>query len=182
VEVLGPIAVDSNWQAKAGAGFDQASFKVDWQAQKVICPAGKESRQWKISKDPKISTIKICWAHSDCVHCEVRRHCTKTKDQLREISLQPQAQHEVTLKIRQQQTSAEFKLKYGQRAGIEGTMSQAVRRGDALHARYIGLNKTHFQQLGMAAGLNLIRFGEWLAETPLAKTRTTAFARLKLAR
>lgn len=58
-------------------------------------------------------------------------------------------------------------------------MSQGVRRYDIRHARYSGLRKTHFQQLCPAAGLNLVRLGEWLSCTPLAKTRVSPFAVLK---
>jgi hypothetical protein len=47
-------------------------------------------------------------------------------------------------------------------------------------ARYIGLAKTQLQHVVTAAAMNLVRLGAWLAGTPLARTRHSAFARLML--
>ncbi len=63
--------------------------------------------------------------------------------------------------------------------GIEGTHAQAVARCGLRRARYRGLAKTRLQHVATAAALNLIRMGEWLAGTPLAGTRRSAFARLQ---
>ena len=46
---------------------------------------------------------------------------------------------------------------YRRRAGIEGSLSQGVRRSDLRHARYIGLAKTHLQNVATATGLNVLR-------------------------
>ena len=46
VTIVGPVAEDPGWQARAGAGFDKGSFVVDWDRQVVTCPAGKESISW----------------------------------------------------------------------------------------------------------------------------------------
>src|SRR4051812_6430255 len=64
------------------------------------------------------------------------------------------------------------------RAGIEGTLSQAVRTLHLRRARYIGLAKVHLQHVLTAAALNLARVAAWLAGTPLARTRHSAFVRL----
>ena len=64
------------------------------------------------------------------------------------------------------------------RAGIEGTLSQAVRRSEMRRSRYIGLARTHLQHLLTAAALNLIRAVAWLIQTPRAKTRSSRFAAL----
>jgi len=45
----------------------------------------------------------------------------------------------------------------------------------------VGQPKTHLQHLLTGAALNFIRVAEWLAETPLAKTRRSAFCRLMAA-
>src|SRR4051794_12578552 len=37
VTVVGPVALDPSWQARAGEGFEKASFVVDWEAQRVTC-------------------------------------------------------------------------------------------------------------------------------------------------
>jgi hypothetical protein len=39
-------------RAKAGEGFDRASFVVDWDAHTVTCPAGKQNYSWLPYDDP----------------------------------------------------------------------------------------------------------------------------------
>jgi hypothetical protein len=43
VTIVGPVAEDPSWQARAGEGSDKGSLVVDWERQVVTCPAGKES-------------------------------------------------------------------------------------------------------------------------------------------
>jgi transposase len=183
LEIIGPVAVDGSWQAKAGQGFDKSHFLVDWEAKKVICPAGKISQHWHYTQQPsrKESPIQVSFAQSDCNNCQWRAACTASKTGPRALALQEREQHQTMQKARRQQATPEFKARYAVRAGVEGTISQAVRSEDIRHARYLGLAKTHLQQLCSAAGLNLRRVGEWLAGTPFAKTRYSAFARLRLA-
>ena len=64
------------------------------------------------------------------------------------------------------------------RAGVEGAISQATRTGDLRRSRYIGLEKTHLQNLAIAAALNLARVVAWLNEVPLAPTRKSRFVAL----
>jgi hypothetical protein len=46
VTLIGPVADDPSWQARAGTGFDKAQFHVDWEQQVVTCPIGKQSISW----------------------------------------------------------------------------------------------------------------------------------------
>ncbi|HMB06440.1 MAG TPA: transposase, partial [Isosphaeraceae bacterium] len=46
VTIVGPVADDPSWQARAGAGFDKGSFAIDWERQVVTCPAGKRNISW----------------------------------------------------------------------------------------------------------------------------------------
>jgi IS5 family transposase len=48
---------------------------------------------------------------------------------------------------------------YAHRAGIEGTISQAVRTCEVRRSRYRGLPKTALQLLLTATALNLVRMG-----------------------
>ena len=41
VTLIGPVADDPSWQARAGTGFDKAQFLVDWDQQVVTCPDGQ---------------------------------------------------------------------------------------------------------------------------------------------
>src|SRR3712207_3636977 len=43
IDLVGPVAKDGSWQAHAGQGFDIGNFSVDWAAQTVTCPQGKQS-------------------------------------------------------------------------------------------------------------------------------------------
>ena len=94
------------------------------------------------------------------------------------MSLQPQAEHEAIQDARQRQELPEFKKKYHARAGIEGTLSQAVVALGMRKTRYRDPVKVHFQHLATAAAINLKRVYEWLNETPRATTRTSSFAAL----
>ncbi len=68
--------------------------------------------------------------------------------------------------------------RYARRAGIEGTISQAVRAFGARRSRYAGIAKTHLQQVATAAAINLDRLAAWLAGRPQETTRTSRFAAL----
>jgi len=96
------------------------------------------------------------------------------------MTLHPRPEHEALQQRRLFQKTAEFKQRYDARAGIEGTISQAVRVTDLRRSRYIGLTKTHLQQLLCAAAINLYRMVNYLAELPIAHTRTSTFATLAL--
>ncbi len=182
IELLGPVKHDYSWQAKAGKGFAAAEFKVDWDKKKVICPQGKVNRIWKQQKaygHKSTASIYIEFRREDCFVCPSRELCTKAKAAGRGLSLRPRReQHEAMLHARDYQLSEEFKERYKARAGIEGTISQAVRRSDIRQARYIGLAKTHLQHVLTALSLNFIRVANWLEGKPLAQTRISRFAAL----
>ena len=76
------------------------------------------------------------------------------------------------------EAEAAFAAEYRRRAGIEGTLSAAVRSMHLRRSRYVGLAKTHLQHLLIATATNLVRLGAWLAGEPLARTRQSAFVRL----
>lgn len=46
VTLVGPVLLDTSWQAKAEQGFAITNFTIDWPQQQVVCPAGKTSRLW----------------------------------------------------------------------------------------------------------------------------------------
>lgn len=98
-----------------------------------------------------------------------------------ELTLHPQAQHQALHAACQRQTTAEFRKTYVARAGVEGTVSQAVFALDMRRTRYRGLAKTHLQHIATAATINLQRFVDWLLEIPRSTTYRSHFARLALA-
>jgi transposase len=179
VTLIGPVADDPSWQARAGTGFDKSRFLVDWDRQVVTCPMGKQSISWLSNTYKNGMTWEVRFARKDCTPCLHRAHCTRAKKEPRLLGLQEREQYEALQAARQRQTTEAFHRQYAPRAGVESTHAQGIRRCGLRHARYIGLAKTHLQHL--ATALNFVRLGEWLAGTPQAKTRCAPFAALKAA-
>ncbi len=179
IELIGPVSQNNQWQAKAGHGYELASFRLDWQAQVATCPQGKQSVKWTQSHDqhghPRLT---IRFGLQDCRCCPCRRLCTRAADAPRTLSVRPQAECEVLQQARSQQQRQEFRHRYAGRAGIEGTHSQAIRALGLRRSRYIGLAKTSLQHLLTAAAINLIRLDAFLAGKKTTKTRTSRFAAL----
>lgn len=179
VTVVGPVNADPSWQARAQQGFDVATFAIDWDQQTATCPQGRTSALWMPGHDRhEHPVINIRFARADCDTCAARAKCTHSPAQPRMITVRTREQHEALQATRQRQTTEAFKEQYAKRAGIEGTISQAVRGADLRRSRYLGLAKTHLQNLITAAALNLQRVADWLAERPLAQTRRSPFAAL----
>lgn len=180
VTITGPVAADPSWQSRSNTGFAKAQFKVDWDNRVVTCPAGKQSISWLPNTYP---TNGVDWearfAKKDCTPCQSREQCTRAKVEPRIIGLQEREYHEALQAARTRQTTKEFRHQYAARAGIEGTHEQAIRRSGLRRTRYIGMAKTHLQHVLTAVALNVVRVGEWLAGTPIAKTRLSPFAALR---
>ena len=178
VELFGPVLPDTSWQVQADQGFDITHFHIDWTNQKVTCPEGHTNRYWRTGKDRHDHpVIRIYFPPKICNACPVRSKCTQSATG-RSLSIKPQVEHEATQDARQRQKLPEFKEKYHARAGIEGTLSQAVVALGMRKTRYRDPVKVHFQHLATAAAINLKRVYAWLNETPRATTRTASFAAL----
>jgi hypothetical protein len=94
--------------------------------------------------------------------------------------VRPQDQYEALRAAREWEQTDAFAEEYARRAGIEGTLSQAVRRCRLRRIRYIGLAKTHLGHILTAVAVNLLRIGAWLAGIPRAKTRHPAVVALMM--
>jgi transposase len=179
IDLIAPTRADHKWQAKEQQGFDASSFHIDWDAQKVTCPAGRESLSWTPAIDQyHNAVIKIKFSMKDCKPCPLKQRCTKAPR--RAISVRVKEHHQALQEVRARQKGAEFREKYRSRSGIEGTISQGVRAFGLRRTRYRGLQKTHLQHLVTAGVINLVRTLAWLDGEPLAKTRTSKFAALAL--
>jgi transposase len=174
--LIGPVPPDTSWQARAGEGFDSASFRVDWEAQQVKCPQGHLSRGWYPERDSDgVPIIKVPFDRAECAACVVRTQCTKAEKRPRVLKLRTQAQYEALHAARQRQTSEAFKQQYAKRAGVEGTISQDVRSFDGRLARYRGLARIHLQHVLTAVALSMSRLLAWWDERPKAQTRQSRF-------
>ena len=176
LKLVGPVLSDNSWQAKAGQGFDVAHFQLDWQAQLATCPQGQRSSRWSLAGE----RIEVVFAQQVCAACPVRSQCTKSSTTGRVLHLRPQAAHEALQGRRQEQATPEFRQAYQARAGIEGTLSQAVRGMGIRRARYDGLHKTQVQHVLTAVAINLVRIDAVLTHTPRGQTRHSNFMRLAL--
>lgn len=181
IELTGPIREDITWQGKAGEGFSIDGFRIDWDARTAVCPQGHRSVRWIAHRQqrPGYWQSNVFFDRQDCAVCPVRSKCTRAKTEPRKLALAPREEHEAIRARRTLQATDSWQRHYATRAGVEGTIAQGLRRCGLRRSRYIGLNKTRLQHVLTAAALNLIRTDAWLTETPLAKTRTSRFARLR---
>jgi transposase len=176
IDLIGPIVKDPSWQAKEGKGFAISNFDIDWENKRATCPQGKVSGRWQRARaEYGMEIVYINFLKSDCSVCPVLSDCTKSKSQRRTITVNAQPYFEAMTVARERQQTPEFKKEYHARAGIEGTISQAVRAAKMRKARYRGLIKTRFQHYATAAGLNILRLGAWWLGRPREKTRRSPF-------
>jgi transposase len=178
IELCGPARPDTSWQGRADSGFAAADFHYDFAQCVATCPAGRRSSSWQ-ERPARYGgkEIQIKFATRDCKSCLRRPQCTKTKSKRRLLTIQPEAEFRALREARRQEAEPGFKKRYAARAGVEGTLSQGVRRSDLRRARYVGQAKTHLQNVCTAVALNLVRLWNWLKESPLATTRRSAFAK-----
>jgi transposase len=179
IELLGPVAEDPSWQAKAGEGFAAAQFVIEWERRRARCPQGKDSVWWQARQDRDgHEAIHIKFAPQDCQACPVQTQCTRSASQSRRLVLRNREHYEALQVARERQQSELFQAEYARRAGIEGTISQGTHTGDLRRSRYFGFPKTRLMHLLLGAALNFMRVAAWLAETPRSRTRPAAFAAL----
>jgi len=176
IALIGPTLSDTSWQAKAGKGFDVGSFQLDWQAQKATCPQGQTSSRWSQAGE----RMEVVFARETCAACPLRSDCTKSSTTGRVLHIRPQAAHEALQRRRHQQETPAFRKAYQTRAGIEATLSQAVRGMGLRRARSDGLHKTQVQHVLTAVAINLVRLDAVFTQTPRGKTRQSNFMRLAL--
>lgn len=179
VTIVGPVADDPSWQARAGQGFDKAPFLVDWDRQVVTGPVGQQSISWLPNTDLQNGmTWEVRVARKDCTPCIHRSHGTKAKSEPRRLGVPTREPYEALQAARQQQTTEAFRRQYAARAGIESTHEPAIRRCGLRRCRDIGQANTHVQHVITATAINLVRVAALLAGMPRATTRRSTFAAL----
>ncbi len=179
VELVGPLRPDVSWQAKDEHAFDVTHFQIDWTTHQVTCPAHQVSHSWSEQTGFRGQpVITVQFRQRDCRPCPLRALGTRRKTGSRNLTFPPQALFAPLQAARQREANPDFQALYNQRAGVEGTISQAVNPFQARHARYIGLAKTNLQQIATAVAVNFKRLFTWLNDEPVAHTRTSPFAAL----
>jgi hypothetical protein len=76
VALLTPMLADVSTQARAGAGYDAARFKVDFDTVTVTCPQGKTSSTWSPARQRGTETIVVKFDTATCRTCPVKAKCT----------------------------------------------------------------------------------------------------------
>lgn len=176
ITLVTPALLDHSAQARAGKGYDKASFTFDFDRQRATCPQGLPSTTWNPCRQRETDAIVVSWAKTDCGPCPVRELCTTGTR--RQITVHPRALHEALTVNRAEQDTKEWKRRYAPRAGVEGTMRQTTHTTGIRTARYLGLPKTALEHNIAATAVNMIRLDAYWTGKPLDRTRTTHLARL----
>lgn len=180
IDLVTPLLADTSAQARAGAGFDRASFVFDFDACTATCPAGNTSATWNpVVCDGKPKVV-VSFAKADCLPCPVRQSCTTSKAGRRQLTVPPREVHQLQTTARAEQQTNDWQVRYAVRAGVEGTINQAIDYG-IRRTRYRGIDKTRLQHVFIACGLNMIRLDAYWNGHMLDRTRTSHLGRLALA-
>ncbi|MFD8733586.1 transposase [Streptomyces sp. NPDC059618] len=127
--------------------------------------------------------LKVFFSSAHCRPCPKQTSCTKLPSgrRGRGITFLPRERHEALEAVRQAQETDNWKNRYAIRAGVEGTISQAVRVTGLRRTRYRDLPATRLGHVFAATAINLIRIDRWLTGTPLGGTRASRLEALMLA-
>jgi transposase len=157
IALVGPPPPDTGGLS-AGSGFGIAAFALDWAAERAICPRGVASLSWKRHECTERydgvprAYIAIHFPGPACAACSARAACIRQRGRGgRDLVVHPEAEHTALTAARARFASAEGQTLYDLRAGVEGTISQAVRVFGLRRARYRGLRKTRLQHAATAA-------------------------------
>jgi transposase len=170
ITMITPMPVRGS-RSSATTAFTPADFTIDWETGTATCPNGAAS----ISMRPeKRGLVNFTFSRTDCTPCPIRRQCTLTEPPLaRRLNIHPAPLHQAQTTARTAEHAQGWHKQYNKRAGIEGTISQAVRGPDLRHARYRGLAKTHVQNIATGIAININRLGAHYATPPATPRRPT---------
>ncbi len=183
ITLVSPLLADQSRQAKANAGYDRASFTIDFDTEQARCPQGQTSTWWNRVTQRVTDAIVIKFAAGTCQPCPVREQCTRPTSSKygRQLTVPPREVHHTQLTTRASQNTRDWQARYAIRAGVEGTIRQAVAVTGMRRARYRGLAKTRLEHVYFAVALNLIRLHAYWNGRALDRGRTSHLARLHLA-
>jgi len=174
VHMVTPVLLDRSAQAKAAAGFDKTAFTINWKTRQVRCPAGQTSSHWNPVKQHGKDAIVITFSVLTCRECPFQQQCTTSKLGRRMLTLRPEELHENLARARAEQKTDTWKNKYALRAGVEGTINQALDITGIRQARYRGLPKVRLQHAFSATALNIVRLDAHWTTGPLDRTRRSS--------
>ena len=139
VSLIGPVRSDPSWQTRHHPKFAASNFQIDWEKKIAVCPRGHQSQTWSEQVDSSNQPIiDIRFSQSRSRACPSRSRCTRAQTQPRGLTIRTKNEHIALKNRREVQNTPKFLKIYNQRAGIEGTLSQGIRRSDLRQSRYIG--------------------------------------------
>jgi transposase len=183
-QIIGPVPGDGSWQQREHSGYAVSDFQLDWPQRTATCPQGVASLKWIQRDDEHNEPLEVIrFPVKVCRDSQVREPCTPGA-RGPELMLHAQLVHQALVQRRAEQFTPAFLERYNRRAGVEATISQAVRGSRLRRTPSVGERKTHLHHLAIAAGINLIRIQAHLqAQADHRPTRTprprSAFARLQ---
>jgi hypothetical protein len=130
-------------------------------------------------KPDKRGLVTFAYSRRDCRPCPIRQRCTLAKPDIpRRITIHPEPIHNARMAAHTAQDTDTWRRTYNSRAGIEGTISEAVRGPNLRHARYRGTAKQHLQNVFAAMANNIGRPAAWYDTTPTTPRRPTRIHQL----
>jgi transposase len=180
-EIVSPLLADTSAQARAGEGYSRSDFVFDYDTRTATCPQGQTSSAWTECAQRGTEAIVAKFTIPTCRDCPARAQCTTSKRSGRQLTVPPREVFEVQHAHRAAQNTRPWQERYRRRAGIEGTMNQAVTTTGLRRTRYRGHGKVHLGHCIGATALNLIRLDAYFTGHPLDRGRTSHLTRLKLA-
>ncbi|MFF3160154.1 transposase [Streptomyces sp. NPDC057910] len=178
ITMVTPALLDHSPQAKAEAGFAKSAFTIDWNTRQVRCPTGQTSNGWFPVTQHNKDAIVVQFPRTCCHACPVQQQCTTSRRGIRTLTLRPRELHETLEKTRAAQRSNDFKERYKLRAGVEGTINQALDVTGIRRARYRGLPNVRLQHAFSATAIHIIRLDAYWNGHPLDHNRTNRLTRL----
>jgi len=158
IDLIGPVPKGQSPQARMPDGCTQDQFRVDWEANVAICPAGQMSNK---GIQHSSGGTQFRFRKAACQTCPLRSRCCSGTGG-RTITISPY--HDLLQAARARQETEDFKVVYRQhRGGVEGCLSALVRGHGMRKKRYIGQAKGHLRALFTGAAVNLRRSASWLA-------------------
>jgi len=176
VELIRPVPKDNQWQARTEGAFTTEAFRLDWNRQVAVCPAGHSRRSWCTDHNLGRTVMRIRFAMRDCKACPLKPRCTRSERRL--LTPRSREEHEALVAARAREGRPAFAADLRRRAGVEGTPSCGVRAMVLRPSRNLGLAKAHLQHPLTAAAINLGRLAAWIVDVPAARPGRSAFTRI----
>jgi len=176
VELIGPVPKDNQWQARTEGAFTIEAFRLDWDRQVAVCPAGHSSRSWCPDHNLGRTVMRIRFATRECKACPLKPRCTRSERRL--LTPRSREEHEALVAARAWKGRPAFAGDPRRQAGVEGMLSCGVRAMGLRRSRYLGLAKSHLQHPFTAAAINLGRLAAWIDDVPAARPRRSSLIRI----